>query len=99
MKENKTKIVALYLPQFHQTEYNSAWWGDGYTDWVACRNAKPLYEGHHQPRIPLGQKYYDLTDASVLVGQAQLASEYGLDGFAVYHYYSIGVHYSTNQLN
>jgi len=85
-----TKIVALYLPQFYETEYNSRWWGEGYTDWVACKNAKPLFEGHRQPRIPLNQRYYDLSDTESIKYQIELAREYGIDGFAIYHYYSVG---------
>lgn len=88
--KTKPKIVALYLPQFHQTEYNSNWWGEGYTDWVACQNAKSLFAGHMQPRIPLDNSYYDLTDILALEKQSRLAEKYSLDGFAVYHYYSVG---------
>ena len=31
------KIVAFYLPQFYENEYNNKWWGEGYTDWVAAK--------------------------------------------------------------
>ena len=56
------KIVAFYLPQFYENEYNNKWWGEGYTDWVAAKNAQPLFRGHNQPRIPLDNNYYDLSD-------------------------------------
>ena len=48
-----TKIIANYLPQFHQIHENDLWWGDGYTDWVSVKNSKPLFDGHRQPRVPL----------------------------------------------
>ena len=55
----KPDIFALYLPQYYETQYNNEWWGEGYTDWVACRNAKPLYSTHIQPREPLDNNYYN----------------------------------------
>ena len=49
----KTKIIAMYLPQYHETEENNRWWGKGFTDWVSTKNAEPLFPGHLQPRAPL----------------------------------------------
>ena len=83
------KVLALYLPQFYETDYNNKWWGQGYTEWVACKKAKPLFKKHYQPRIPL-DGYYNLSDISAIRHQAQLAREYGVDGFAIYHYYFKG---------
>ena len=37
------KIICFYLPQFHETEDNNKWWGKGFTDWIATKNAKPLF--------------------------------------------------------
>lgn len=33
MSEKKPLVVALYLPQFYETEYNNKWWEKGYTEW------------------------------------------------------------------
>ena len=85
-----TKIVALYLPQYYETEYNNKWWGKGYTEWTACKQAKPLYKGHYQPRIPYNKFYYDLSVKDNIKWQISLAKEYGIDGFAIYQYYSCG---------
>ena len=58
-KEKSPLVVALYLPQYYETEYNNKWGGKkGYTEWVACKRAKPLYPGHNQPRVPLNNNYY-----------------------------------------
>lgn len=84
----KTQILAIYLPQFYQNSYNDEWWGTGYTEWTACKKAKPLFEGHSQPRIPYD--YYDLSNIDCINKQAEMARSNGIDGFAIYHYYSLG---------
>ena len=83
------KILAMYLPQFHEVKENNEWWGDGYTEWNAVRNAKPLFNGHVQPRIPLNENYYDLgnPNANTWAWQASLAKQYGVYGFCIYHYW------------
>lgn len=81
------KILSLYLPQFYETEENSKWYGEGFTDWVAVKKAKPLYERHLQPRTPLNQNYYNLSRIETIEWQAALAKEYGIDGFCFYHYW------------
>ncbi|HCJ08070.1 MAG TPA: methyltransferase type 11 [Lachnospiraceae bacterium] len=85
-----TKIIAYYLPQFYETEYNNKWWGKGFTEWVRVKNAKPLYENHNQPKIPLNHNYYNLLDKHTVEWQTELAKNYGIDGFAYYHYWFEG---------
>lgn len=83
----KTKIIAMYLPQFHRIPENDEFWGEGFTDWVTVKNAKPLYKDHIQPRVPLNNNYYDLSVEENVVWQADLAVKYGIYGFGVYHYW------------
>ena len=83
----KSKILANYLPQFHATPENDLWWGKGYTDWVAVQKNRPLFKGHQQPRVPFDGEYYDLSLKETIRKQAFLASEYGISGFAIYHYW------------
>ena len=88
--EKEPLIVALYLPQYYETEYNNEWWGKGYTEWVACKQAKPLFRGHQQPKVPQGENYYDLSAKENIKHQMELAKKNGIDGFAIYQYFSCG---------
>ena len=83
----RTKIIALYLPQFHCIPENDEFWGKGFTDWVTVRKAKPLFEGHLQPRVPLNNNYYDLSLKENVEWQSDLAYKYNIYGFGVYHYW------------
>lgn len=81
------KILAAYLPQYHVIPENSKWWGEGYTDWVAVKKAKPIISGQIQPRVPLNDNYYSLDKKDAIKWQAELAKRYGVYGFAIYHYW------------
>lgn len=84
------KIIPVYLPQFHTIPENDEWWGKDFTEWVNVKNAKPLFEGHNQPRVPLNNNYYDLSDVETLKWQCRLAKEHGIYGFCMYHYWFNG---------
>jgi len=83
------KILALYLPQYHRIKENDEWWGDGYTEWIAVKNAKKYFKTHQVPKIPLDNNYYDLSEKSAETWrwQANLSQKYGIYGFAIYHYW------------
>lgn len=84
---SKPKVLAMYLPQFHETPENNQFWGKGFTDWHSVKHAESYFEGHVQPKVPLDENYYDLSDPSVIKQQAILARNYGIDGFCIYHYW------------
>lgn len=83
------KPIAFYLPQYHEIEENNIWWGEGFTEWDSVKNAKSYFTGHDQPKIPLDNNYYDLSDqdATTWKWQAKLAKENGVYGFCIYHYW------------
>ena len=84
------KIIAFYLPQFHEIPENNEWWGQGFTEWTNTRKAKSLFKGQDQPKEPLGDNYYDLLDDKIKLWQINLAKEYEIYGFCYYHYWFNG---------
>ena len=84
------KVIAFYLPQYHEIKENNEWWGKGFTEWTNVRNSKPYFKGHNMPRRPLNDNYYDLTDVKTMLWQKDLAKKYGIYGFAYYHYWFEG---------
>lgn len=84
------KFFAFYLPQFHEIRENNEWWGKGFTEWTNVKKAKPLYEGHDQPKIPLNNNYYCLLNEQTVKWQTNLMHQYGIDGLIYYHYYFKG---------
>jgi hypothetical protein len=87
---NSAKLIAMYFTQLHAIPENDQWWGKGFTDWVNVKAARPQFDGHNQPRIPLNNKYYDQSQLETLYWQADLARAHGVYGFCHYHYWFDG---------
>jgi glycosyltransferase involved in cell wall biosynthesis len=84
--KRRAKLLAFYLPQFHQVPENDAWWGKGFTDWTNLARGLPRFAGHLQPRVPRDLGFYALDNPEVLRKQIALAQGAGLGGF-VFHFY------------
>ena len=87
MINNKIRLIALYLPQFYPIKENDEVWGKGFTEWTNVAKGKPLFHGHYQPHIPADLGFYDLRLEQTRIAQAELANEYGIEGFCYWHYW------------
>ena len=84
--KKKLDLYAYYFPNWHQDKRNDAWHGKGWTEWEVSKCARPRFEGHYQPRVPLWG-YEDEADPKVMAKKIACAKSYGIKGFIFDTYY------------
>lgn len=89
-QEAVMKVIAWHLPQFHSIKENDEWWGEGFTEWTNTQKSTPLYDGHHQPREPLDNNYYNMLEKDTMIWQCKISKQYNVDAFCYYHYWFNG---------
>lgn len=90
----RPQILAYYFPDWHSDPRNTAWFGDGWDEWKLLDAARPRYDGHRQPRVPLAG-HVDESDPAVAAAEIELAAAHGVDGFLVdYYWYDDGPYLS-----
>ena len=73
-------IAAYYFPNYHPDARNAKQHGEGWTEWELVKNARPRFEGHRQPNVPLWG-YTDESNPEEMARKIAAAADHGIDAF------------------
>ena len=93
------KAIAIYFPNFYSINESYFYSYKYYNTLIFLKKVKPIFKGHHQPRI-IDKKYinnYNLR--TILKKQIKLAKSHGIYGFAIYYYWFSGRYIFDKPLN
>lgn len=79
------EVAVYYFPQYHPNARNSAWHGQGWTEWEISKAARPRYPGHHQP-ITSAWGDFNEADPEWAAREIDLAADHGITTF-LYDWY------------
>ncbi len=77
MSTERIQVAAYYFPEYHSDAHNDRWHGQGWTEWELVRQARPRFDGHYQPNIPLWG-YGDEADPAIQALKIAAAADHGL---------------------
>lgn len=87
-QQSKIMVASYYFGNYHPGDSrNAKLKGDGWSEWELVKDARPRFEGHQQPKIPLWG-YEDESDPAVMARKIDAAADHGIDAFIFdwYHY-------------
>lgn len=92
------KVAAYYWPAYHDEPRWRTFFDGTEGEWEIIRNAKPKYEGHRQPRVPLWG-FEDETDPVVMEKKIDAAVSHGVNVFAFDWYWYRGKPFLEDCIN
>ncbi|MCL1919935.1 MAG: glycoside hydrolase family 99-like domain-containing protein [Kiritimatiellaeota bacterium] len=81
-------VACYYFGNYHPGDpRNERDRGKGWSEWELVKTAKPRFEGHQQPKVPVWG-HEDESDPAVMARKIDAAADYGIDAFIFdwYHY-------------
>ncbi|MCP4641009.1 MAG: family 78 glycoside hydrolase catalytic domain, partial [bacterium] len=73
-------VACYYFPNYHPDARNAKIHGEGWDEWELVKAAKPRFDGHHQPNVPLWG-YEDESDPAAMAKKIDAAADHGIDAF------------------
>ena len=87
----KNFIAVYYFPNYHYDRRNAQTHGPGWNEWELVRQARPRFNGHLQPKVPLWG-YEDESEPAVMRKKIEAAASHGIDAFIFdWYYYEDGL--------
>jgi len=78
---NPTTVACYYFPDYHPGDTrNQKLKGEGWSEWELVKAARPRFESHHQPNVPLWG-YTDESDPKQMARKIDAAASHGIDVF------------------
>ena len=90
-RPTRAQIGVYYFANYHPNDArNAKQKGPGWSEWELVKNAKPRFEGHEQPKVPLWG-YTDESDPKAMAQKIDAAADNGVDAFIFdWYYYNDG---------
>ncbi|MBR5625990.1 MAG: glycoside hydrolase family 99-like domain-containing protein, partial [Thermoguttaceae bacterium] len=83
-------VAVYYFGNYHLDKRNQERLGEGWTEWDLVKNARPRFEGHEQPKVPLWG-YTDEANPKEMEQKIDAAADHGIDVFLFdWYYYNDG---------